>query len=71
MEAPLGWKICDGKPYTRRPEIKIPDLRNKFIIGAGGLYNLGDTGGSHEVTLKHNQVPNHYHEVFLKLELHY
>lgn len=36
---PAGWAICDGTNGT-------PDLRGKFVIGAGGTYDLDDTGGS-------------------------
>lgn len=35
---PDGWALCDGTNGT-------PDLRNRFIIGAGDIYNSGDTGG--------------------------
>lgn len=36
---PIGWLICDGTNST-------PDLRNRFIIGAGSTYPVGATGGS-------------------------
>lgn len=36
---PAGWHLCDGTMGT-------PDLRDKFIIGAGGTHAVGDTGGS-------------------------
>jgi hypothetical protein len=36
---PAGWRICDGTGGT-------PDLRNRTLVGAGGLYGLGATGGS-------------------------
>ena len=35
--APNGWELCDGNGGR-------PDLRNKFIIGAGNSYNVNDTG---------------------------
>lgn len=34
---PSGWTLCDGTNGT-------PDLRNKFVIGAGGTLNPGETG---------------------------
>lgn len=53
VSIPAGWVLCDGANGT-------PDLRDKFIVGAGGTYNPGDTGGAashtHEFTL-----PNHTH----------
>ena len=36
---PSGWALCDGNNGT-------PDLRNKFIVGAGSTYNVNATGGS-------------------------
>ena len=36
---PAGWVICDGTHGT-------PDLRDKFIIGAGTTYAPGASGGS-------------------------
>lgn len=36
---PAGFVICDGTNAT-------PDLRDRFIIGAGTTYNPDDTGGS-------------------------
>jgi microcystin-dependent protein len=41
---PDGWAICDGTNDT-------PDLRNKFIVGAGSTYNIGATGGSANAVL--------------------
>jgi hypothetical protein len=36
---PAGWQLCDGTHGT-------PDLRNKFVIGAGSTYAVGTTGGN-------------------------
>jgi hypothetical protein len=36
---PSGWLICDGTSGT-------PDLRNRFIVGAGSTYAVAATGGS-------------------------
>lgn len=36
---PDGWQVCDGTAGT-------PDLRNKFVVGAGGTYTMGTAGGS-------------------------
>ena len=36
---PTGYVICDGSNST-------PNLRNSFVIGAGGTYAVGATGGS-------------------------
>jgi hypothetical protein len=36
---PTGWYLCDGNNST-------PDLTDKFIVGAGSAYAVGETGGS-------------------------
>ena len=36
---PSGWVLCDGTNST-------PDLRNRFVVGAGDSYAVGATGGS-------------------------
>ena len=41
---PDGWALCNGENGT-------PDLRDRFIVGAGNDYVVGGTGGSSEVTL--------------------
>jgi len=38
---PVGWKLCDGNNGT-------PDLRDKFIIGAGNTYPVDAVGGNSE-----------------------
>ena len=40
---PKGWLLCDGMNGT-------PNLRDRFIIGAGGKYSPGATGGAASVT---------------------
>ena len=47
---PAGWHLCDGGEDT-------PDLRDRFLIGAGNAYAPGDTGGetTHQHTIT-NQV---------------
>ena len=50
---PDGWTLCDGSGGAN--DVTVPDLRNKFIVGAGDTYNLGDTGGSKDaVLIQHN-----------------
>jgi len=36
---PSGWYLCDGQNGT-------PNLLDRFIVGAGNVYNMNDTGGS-------------------------
>lgn len=51
---PSGWYICDGNNGT-------PDLRNRFVVGAGATYAVGATGGADSVTLTEAQIPGHTH----------
>ena len=53
---PDGWQLCDGTNNT-------PDLRNKFILGGGGSYAIGATGGSADSIL-----PAHTHETVTNTE---
>ena len=66
---PAGWALCNGANGT-------PDLRGRFIVGAGtsasdydensdtGVdrgYAVTDKGGKNEVALTKDQMPNHSH----------
>jgi hypothetical protein len=41
---PTGWVLCNGSNST-------PDLRDKFVIGAGTSYAVGGTGGSKDAVV--------------------
>lgn len=51
---PKGWQLCNGLNNT-------PDLRDKFVLGAGGNYNAKTIGGAARVTLTEEQMPRHRH----------
>ena len=53
-QIPDGWALCDGTNGT-------PDLRDRFIVGAGSAYSVADAGGaaSHELTV--DEMPSHTH----------
>jgi hypothetical protein len=64
---PSGWLLCNGSSGT-------PDLRDRFVIGAGSTYGVGGTGGSaNAITVSHShtittqttggQNQNHTHSV--------
>ncbi|GAI52202.1 unnamed protein product, partial [marine sediment metagenome] len=41
VDIPDGWILCDGNNGT-------PDLRNKFVVGAGDTYAVDAIGGVFE-----------------------
>jgi hypothetical protein len=59
---PLGWYLCDGTNGT-------PDLRDKFVVGAGSTYSVAATGGATDaIVVSHNHTatsvvtdPTHSH----------
>jgi len=53
-DIPSGWLLCDGTNGT-------PDLRDRFVVGAGSSYSLGDTGGEATHTLTVDEIPSHAH----------
>jgi hypothetical protein len=57
---PLGWVLCNGSSGT-------PDLRDRFIVGAGNGYAVGATGGQTDATLvSHTHTisdPGHVHSM--------
>ena len=70
---PSGWALCDGYWYNpnnhdeKSPNwnntciIQTPKLVDRFIVGAGSMYNPNDQGGANEVTLTIDQMPSHSH----------
>ena len=48
---PSNYHLCDGTNGT-------PDLRDRFIVGAGNSYNLNSVGGTSTNILALNQLPN-------------
>jgi hypothetical protein len=40
---PAGWYLCNGLNST-------PNLQDRFVVGSGGNYTVGSTGGSDTVT---------------------
>ena len=53
-DIPSGWALCNGSSGT-------PDLRNRFIVGAGSTYAVAATGGANTHTLTIAQMPSHNH----------
>jgi microcystin-dependent protein len=61
---PSGWLLCDGSNGT-------PDLRDRFVVGAGSTYAVAATGGSKDaIVVSHNHTasssvsdPGHSHSL--------
>jgi hypothetical protein len=59
---PSGWLLCNGSNGT-------PDLRDRFVIGAGSAYAVAVTGGSKDaIVVSHTHTatvtdPGHAHEI--------
>ena len=52
---PAGWFLCDGTNGT-------PDLRDRFIVGAGSVtYPVATVGGAATVALSQAETPAHTH----------
>ncbi|MAD25804.1 MAG: hypothetical protein CMO44_16715 [Verrucomicrobiales bacterium] len=57
---PSGWALCNGQTVGSST---TPDLRGMFIVGSGGTYSTGDTGGSESVVLTTSDLPSHTHTI--------
>ena len=51
---PTGWYLCNGSNGT-------PDLRDKFIVGAGSTYAVGAEGGEATHALSVAELAVHHH----------
>lgn len=57
---PAGWVLCDGTNST-------PDLRSRFVVGAGSTYSVNSTGGTADaIVVSHTHTatvtdPGHNH----------
>lgn len=65
--APAGWAMCDGAPHGS-PALQAvlgspntPDMRGRFLRGAGGAVGLNTTGGAETITLGDANMPPHSH----------
>lgn len=75
---PPGWALCDGVKRTRADGFVVtpPDLRDRFVVGAGPAYAVNAVGGVASQNLSHthsitpeslitSRVDDHQHSVDL------
>lgn len=55
VDIPGGYVLCDGNNGA-------PDLRNKFVVGAGDTYAVGASGGALD-HIHTGVTDNHFHEM--------
>ena len=55
---PHGWALCNGQATNGWT---TPNLRDRFVLGAGSTYNVGAMGGLTNITLTANNLPTHDH----------
>jgi microcystin-dependent protein len=48
---------------TTGSNFRVPDIRDRFPVGAGSSYPTGSTGGAAEVKLLRSQMPAHTHGI--------
>jgi hypothetical protein len=56
---PAGWALCDG---SIQQGLQTPDLRDRFVIGAGSTYIAGQKGGSNTGQATTSSDGNHSHD---------
>ena len=68
-DIPEGWALCDGTEYKNDGSgiegngLKTPDLRDKFVLGAGDGSDMNETGGNKTKKLTTSEMPRHKHTV--------
>ena len=62
---PTGWALCNGQTVNGKI---TPDLRDRFVVGAGNTYSVSATGGTadavvpyHNHTFTGDALPPHHH----------
>ena len=67
-DLPANWRLCNGDNGT-------PDLRDRFVLGAGSDSEIGQVGGSADaVVVEHNHIftgiemPEHNHDGYIRTD---
>lgn len=54
---------CDPSLVVSPSEVRLPELINRFPVGAGDIYPVDDKGGEVDHTLTVAEMPSHNHSV--------
>lgn len=62
-QIPEGWALCDGVPRTLSDGSTVtpPNLKDRFVLGAGGTYAVASIGGASTVDINHTHNDDHNH----------
>lgn len=52
---------CDSSLVVSPSQVRLPNLVDRFAVGAGNVYTVNDTGGEEEHTLTLAEIPPHTH----------
>lgn len=64
-EAMLAFGVCDGRTYESPDgrQVSTVNARDKFIVVAGGKYEVGASGGADRVTITNSTSAPHVHTI--------
>jgi microcystin-dependent protein len=62
-QIPDGWALCDGieRTLSDASVVTPPNLRDRFVVGAGNVYAVAATGGEAAHSLTIAEMPLHTH----------
>jgi microcystin-dependent protein len=61
VDYPILYSLLPAALIVDADNFITPDLRDRFLVGAGGSYSGLDTGGANSVTLSVDEMPAHSH----------
>lgn len=62
---PALWAVISDTWKTDASHFVVPDLRNRFPVGAGDTYDESDTGGEATHTITLAEMPAHGHQTYV------